>query len=184
MCYEFQRPQPMSWCLDKHLTHRTFLSNNFKGTSSIKIDFIRPPLVNNFLNDFFSVRCIYVHLYVGYVHVWVQCLQSAEEGIIPQSWSYRHLWGTQCGCWELNSLLCKISTCWTVSLARETRVSLKKVIFCKMSSFLKSMSPSSHPYGLWSHRKELQPLPQFHPILMRSMSTILPVLQQYLMCIW
>jgi hypothetical protein len=35
---------------------------------------------------------------------------------VPWSWSYRQWWAAWCGCWELNSELCKSSKCsWLLS---------------------------------------------------------------------
>lgn len=59
-------------------------------------------LSTNTLKYLFLIKCVNV-----YVCIWVcthecRCLPR-PEALVPVSLGYRWLWGTQCGCWVLNS---------------------------------------------------------------------------------
>lgn len=165
----------MPWCLHKHLTHWAFLASNFKGTGSIKINFIRPQLRIIFLNkNLFSATCTCIYLCVC---MWVMCVYECTAfrvhkrvsdplGLELQALVSDPVW--------VLTVLCRSAHAES-SLQPEKHESLWKKSFVKFQCFPKSMS-FFHPFILMfygSHIKQLQLLPQFHPILW-SKSTILP----------
>lgn len=44
------------------------------------------------------------------------CAHGGQRTWIPWNWSYRRLWATWHGCWELNSILCKSNIYWAILL--------------------------------------------------------------------